>query len=258
MKVDSEVNVFRFNHPDIWESVSAKRFESQVFFIENLFERFSPVRRILDVGCGTGAHIARLCSAETNRKGVGIDLHPGMIEFGQNKYTNVDLSVKDIRSINYSDEFDALLCLDQVFGYNQTNADIIKTLSGFSRSLKSKGILLVELFNPIIYIAGKPFNALSHDIRDYQQFHLISHLKQEVDVLKQTMKTTRTISSLDDQQVIQVDMNEYRLLFPQEFIYYLNTTGFEVIEFYGSYNLEHTKLDDMMMLCLARKTDSTK
>lgn len=66
---------------------------------------------ILDIGCGTGHHVAKL--SEKNLNVVGVDISPSMISQAKENYPNYDFKVGDVlnTSIFQQDYFTHILCL---------------------------------------------------------------------------------------------------------------------------------------------------
>lgn len=97
-------------------------------------------KRILDVGCGTGAILKQLGSPERN---VGIDLAPEAISFCQKRgLTNVQQG--DICALPFADgSFDAVICSSVL--YHEWVLDVAGALREMHRVLRPDGLLLINL-----------------------------------------------------------------------------------------------------------------
>lgn len=78
-----------------------------------------PFNDVLDVGCGTGPVIELLCEKYPEKRFVGLDLTPVMIEAAQAKgLPNAEFVVGDAENLPFADEsFDALLCSNSFHHY---------------------------------------------------------------------------------------------------------------------------------------------
>ncbi|WP_020577587.1 class I SAM-dependent methyltransferase [Actinopolymorpha alba] len=66
-----------------------------------------PRERVLDLGCGTGDHVAQLRAAGV--EAIGVDASAEMIERAREKFPDLPFGVADARELPYADEFDAVL-----------------------------------------------------------------------------------------------------------------------------------------------------
>jgi len=98
-------------------------------------------RTLLDVACGTGAHLQFLrnrfeCS--------GIDLSEGQIEVAKQRLPDVPLEVADMSTFKLSQKFDVVTCLFGAIGYMQSTAELEKAIANMASHLTAKGVLIVE------------------------------------------------------------------------------------------------------------------
>jgi SAM-dependent methyltransferase len=109
-----------------------------------------PAERILDAGCGTGAHLAALldaCSAP-----VGLDLSRGMLRVARSKFPDVPLAQADLdaRLPLRGHVFDAVLCA--LVGEHLSN--LPSMFGDFAQSLLPGGRLVFSVFHPEMAAAG--------------------------------------------------------------------------------------------------------
>jgi SAM-dependent methyltransferase len=130
-------------------------------FLEEVFKRYGakPVRMILDVGCGTGRHCFEL--ARRGYRVTGIDVSPGMIEIAKEKCSSEELEVKfyckDMRELDFHENFDAAYILFTTFPLLAENEDAIKALNGIWNALREEGLVVIEVGNVWYSIAGGKF-----------------------------------------------------------------------------------------------------
>lgn len=120
-----------------------KDYKKDVDFLEKVFRKHGlKGRDILDVACGTGAHAALLVKSGHNV--VGIDLNEEMLEIARRKVRNAIFVKGDMRDLKLDRTFDAVICMFSSITYNQTLSELRKTLSGFHKHLKAKGIVVFD------------------------------------------------------------------------------------------------------------------
>jgi 2-polyprenyl-3-methyl-5-hydroxy-6-metoxy-1,4-benzoquinol methylase len=109
--------------------------------------------RILDLACGTGRH-----SIELARRGfsvVGIDIASHLLEVAardakSGNATNVSFVEADLRGLEYEEEFDVVLNLnDGAIGYFETEEDNCRTFEVIAAALRPGGSNLLQLPNAL-------------------------------------------------------------------------------------------------------------
>jgi SAM-dependent methyltransferase len=127
-----------------------KDYEAECDLIEEAFRRAAggPVRRVLDLGCGTGNHALPLA-----RRGYtvsGVDLSAEMLEVARRKAADagVELGLHegDVRNARLDAEFDAALLMFAVLGYQRTNEDVLATLRTARMHLREGGVLVLDIW----------------------------------------------------------------------------------------------------------------
>ncbi len=129
-----------YRRPDLYDHLAGDA-DDLLAVIEQL-TRGSEVGSVLDLGCGTGRHLAAL-QAAVGCEAVGIDLQPRLIEYGQARHPNLDLMPGDIRAERLGRQFDLVLCLGNSLSYLLTDADLRAAAETFSAHTKPGGNLLV-------------------------------------------------------------------------------------------------------------------
>ena len=244
-------NKYYFDNPEIWEEISKGRFKREPPFLQQIFKRHGTVKHILDVGCGTGSHLNTL--TEMGFTGLGIDLNEYMIAFAKEKYPYLHFEVQDMKQLSYTNQFDAIICLCTTFCYNTTNEEVVAALQSFYKALKKDGILIIETFNPIVFLEKVKFESTIEKAKNYEKFGLRSVSKQWVDETEQQLIERRTVYKLEDKQEVKSDLTTYRLFFPQEMRYFLASNGFKFQDFYGNYDLEDKQVDKFRLITVSKK-----
>jgi SAM-dependent methyltransferase len=107
--------------------------------------KLEPRMRVLDVPCGDGRIAGRLAARRCEV--VGVDITERFLELGRERYPEVRFERRDMRELEYEDEFDAIVNWFTSWGYfdPETNDAV---LASFARALRPGGRLVLELHNP--------------------------------------------------------------------------------------------------------------
>ncbi len=108
---------------------------------------------LLDVGCGTGGHIAYL---RENFHVEGLDNSAEMLALARTKYPDVIFHQADMADFDLGHQFDVITCLFSAIGYAETLPRLFQMLASFARHLKPGGVVLAEpWFGPGVLDTGK-------------------------------------------------------------------------------------------------------
>ncbi len=108
--------------------------------------------RLLDVGCGTGAHLTHL---NTMYQVEGVDSEPEMLRFARERLPDVPFHQGDMRTFDLSSRYDVVVSLFSAIGYMTTLDDLSCAVDTMARHLIPGGVLLVEpWFAPDQFIAN--------------------------------------------------------------------------------------------------------
>jgi SAM-dependent methyltransferase len=108
---------------------------------------------LLDVACGTGAHLVQLCDYFSVE---GLDLSPEMVAIARTKLPQVPIHVANMVDFNLGRRFDVILCLGSSIGYVKSVARLRQTLSTFAQHLELGGIVVIEpWFTPEVWEDGR-------------------------------------------------------------------------------------------------------
>jgi len=103
-------------------------------------ERRPGARTLLDVACGTGAHLEHLTGYEVE----GLDLDPEMLGVARERLPNVPLHEGDMADFDLGKRFDAVVCMFSSIGYVRTAERLRSAVSSMARHLEPGGVLVVE------------------------------------------------------------------------------------------------------------------
>lgn len=106
-----------------------------------------PVRRVLDLGCGTGEH-ARRIMASGGAEVVGVDLSPGLVDLARAKVPGARFHVADMSRELPEGPFDAAISMFGAFCYLPTDADVARMLALLRDRLVPGATFAFETWSP--------------------------------------------------------------------------------------------------------------
>ncbi len=109
---------------------------------EVIERRVADARTLLDVACGTGAHLERLRAWYSVQ---GLDRDAGLLAVARERLGGaVPLHQGDMRAFELSREFDVVTCLFSSIGYVRTLRGLHRAVRVMARHVRPGGLLLVE------------------------------------------------------------------------------------------------------------------
>ena len=92
-----------------------KDYVAEAVELHRIIDQACPAARtLLDVACGTGAHLAELRQWYSVE---GVDLSPAMLAIARRKLPAIALHVADMRTFDLGRSFDAVICLFSSIGH---------------------------------------------------------------------------------------------------------------------------------------------
>jgi SAM-dependent methyltransferase len=114
------------------------------------FRRYAriPVRRVLDIACGTGPHALRL--AARGYRVTGLDVSADRLAYlrgeAERRRLTVTARLRDMARFRLPERFDAAICMQNSQGYLLTNRDIVRHLRAVARALRPGGLYVFDRY----------------------------------------------------------------------------------------------------------------
>lgn len=104
-------------------------------------EQTPAAKSLLDVACGTGAHLRHL---KSHLQCAGTDVEEGLLEIAQQQNPEVEFYEADMREFDLGRRFDVITCLFSAIGYAETLDGLSSTAACFAKHLNPGGLAIVE------------------------------------------------------------------------------------------------------------------
>ena len=118
---------------DLLYAAAGKDYEREAADLHVLIGEQCPrARTLLDVACGTGAHLTYL---RRWYEVTGVDVEPAMLEEAATRLPGVELIRGDMRSFVLPQKFDVITCLFSAIGYLQSTVELDEAIETMKRHL---------------------------------------------------------------------------------------------------------------------------
>ena len=126
----------------LYVGIGLKDYRAETAELERLIEESCPTARtLLDVACGTGAHLAEL----SRRYEVeGADLSPAMLAVARGRLPGIPLHQADMRTLDLGRSFDAVICLFSSIGYVTDPFEMRSTVARLAAHVAPGGVLILD------------------------------------------------------------------------------------------------------------------
>ncbi len=228
--------IFAEHYDTLVAAIAPRRTPNAIAALHHLFRRRGPVRRILDVACGTFSIDIGL--AKRGYSVVGRDLSPEMIRVSRRNLREAGLraevAVADMRSLHVSGAFDALLCLGTAFNYLASPPDVRRGLLTARRHLRPDGLLVLDTtnFDPWINNPTNIRAQVDHRLPNGTRLAVFALNDQE---RARSLHVARFIMAVQRGRTIDLAFDEARLRIwtKQTLSDALRREGFRPIEWWG-------------------------
>ena len=126
----------------LYTGIGLKDYPAEVAGLEALIQSTSPhAKSLLDVACGTGAHLAEL----RHRYQVeGADLSPAMLAVARRRLDGVPLHQADMRTLDLGRTFDVVLCLFSSIAYMTEAGGMRRAVGRIAAHVAPGGLMVLD------------------------------------------------------------------------------------------------------------------
>jgi SAM-dependent methyltransferase len=248
--------------PRLYEIAFDMNRKGEVDFLVHCFKRHArrPVRRVLDIACGTGPHLVRL--AERGYRVAGLDLSRRNIEYLRERLQArglaADLVIGDMTDFQLARPVDAAICMQDSQGHLLTNQQLVAHLHSVARNLERGGLYVFDR-----YMASSwtdPARAWSWSRRRGGLIVRASFSAlNDVDPVSQVFKEHMTLEAVENgTRRVYRQTHLSRMVFPQELRGLIDLAGgFEFVQWFFGFKphqvLEKSKRPLLMIVVLRKR-----
>ncbi len=207
-----------------------KDYAGECTFLEKIFERFatSRVRRVLDLGCGTGGHA--LILASRGYAVTGVDRSATMLEAALQKRRQLGLSLRleqgDIRTWSGDGRYDAVIAMFAVLSYQISHEDAAAAIATARRHVVPGGLFVFDVwFGPGV-LTDPPGDRVK-EARDVGR-DILRCASSTIDLIRQAVDVHYLVISANGEGKIERvrETHQMRFFFPNELDLLLGAGGF--------------------------------
>jgi len=253
-------NVFGRVYADQYDLLyTDKDYEAECDLIEDVFRKYGngEIRTILDLGCGTGNHAIPMV-----RRGyqvTGVDISEDMLACARAKAQTAGTERQnflhgDIRNIDLHHQFDCVLMMFAVLGYQTTNEDVLSALNTVSRHLKPGGLFICDVWYGPTVLMQRPTERVK--IIPTPKGKIIRNASGHLDTFRHLCEVRYHILRIEDQRVISESDEKHtmRYFFPREMAILMHHADLKMADICAFGNLELQPSEDTWnVLVIANK-----
>jgi SAM-dependent methyltransferase len=236
--------------------------KGEVDFLVHCFRRYAkrPVRRVLDIACGTGPHLVRL--ADRGYRMSGLDLSRQNIDFLRERLADngheAELVVGDMTDFRLRRPVDAAICMQDSQGHLLTNAQLIAHLRCVAGALRRGGLYVFDR-----YMASSWTNPARSWSWSRRRGRLIVRASfsalHDVDPVSQIFRERMTLEAIENgTRRVYRQTHRSRMVFPQELRALVDLAGgFEFVQWFFGFKphqvLERSRHPLLMVVVLRKR-----
>ena len=222
-------------------------------FFETLFKKHH-VKTVLDCACGTGQHLYMLSKMGFDVS--GSDYSESMLAVADKNLRKhgktIPLGQCDFRYLEqkHRKTFDAIVCLTTALPHLHTDEDLIMALKSMKNRLNENGLLVLTQ-GTTHFTLSLPSIEVVINREDFSRIFVKEHDDQfqTIHVLDLFHSETRTESN-------QYDII-YKIILDDDYRKLLSEAGFENIQIYGDYDMNHYNEKSGRLIVVAQRGNLT-
>jgi SAM-dependent methyltransferase len=234
-----------------------KGYEQEVELLERIFATYGqgPVRSVLDLGCGTGSHAIPL--AQRGHTVVGVDRSSAMLDQARARARlpcpTLTFEQGDLRQLELTRSFDAVLMMFAVLGYQLENADVVAALASAGRHTRPGGLLVFDVWYGPAVLTERPAPRVK--VSELPHGQLVRVANGELDARHHACHVSYRVWRIEDQRLTGETRERHtvRYFFPLELELLLGQAGFELLRLGGFPQLEHEPDTSTWNVCVVAR-----
>ncbi|WP_159883276.1 class I SAM-dependent methyltransferase [Paenibacillus puerhi] len=231
MIIKRDTDNFLHTNPLLYSAFYGEHDQGMAQFLHTLFIEYRTGKKVLDIGSGLGREVAYL-----NRAGyaaVGLDYSEDMIAWAREHYPGMTFVHGNQSDFSLQQQFDALYCVGSTFLYNYTNEEVLASLQCFRKHLHEGGLLYLDMRNAAFFLTREGQRWLTEEMVEQRKVNdtvITLRTRFSIDLAGQMLERDYCWTVTGYKPVME--HLRHRLLFPQELIQYLTSSGFRLLKLF--------------------------
>ncbi len=247
-------------HAEYYDTIYAEKpYAQEAAVVHACLQKYASgkITRLLELACGTGRHAFEL--EKLGYQVVATDYSKDLLAVAERNAkelkSKIDFRYQDIREISLPDEpFDAAYCLFDSIGYVQSNQAMQQVLAGVHRHLRENGLFIFEFWHAAAMLRN--YEPRRERRWKTKSGELVRVSSTRLDVPKQLAEVTYEFQEVGadgrKETFSETQVNRYFLV--QEMVLFLESRGFEPLDWLAAYQLEQPITEDTWhILAIARR-----
>ena len=252
----------QYSAPRLYEIAFDMNRKGEVDFLVHCFKRYAkrPVRRVLDIACGTGPHLIRL--ADRGYRMTGLDLSTANVDFLRERLAAAghpgELVVGDMANFRLTRPVDAAICMQDSQGHLLTNAQLLAHFRSVAGAVRRGGLYIFDR-----YMASSWTDPARSWSWTRQRGRLTVRASfsalNDVDPVSQVFREDMTLEAIENgTRHVYRQSHMSRMVFPQELRALVELAGgFEFVQWFFGFKkhqvLEKSRRPLLMVVVLRRR-----
>jgi len=241
---------------------SDKPYADEVAFVHGCFQQFglAPIRKILELACGTGRHALEL--DKSGYQITAMDRSPYMIEIARRRASEhnskIVFAAGDMQQLPLAEkEFDAAICLFDSIGYLRTDKALTEAFTAIWNHLRPNGLFIFEFWHASAMLSHYSPVRVRHWRTSKSKIVRIS--ETTLDHKNRLANVDYTVYELNDDASYSTfrETHANRFFSVDEMQSLISAARFEPVKFFAGFNKTEPINDDIWhILAVARKASA--
>ena len=199
---------------------------------------FEQGNKVLELGCGTGR--ISIALAEQGMQVTGLDRSDSMLSVAKEKSSKVHWVNADMSNFDLNEKFDTILIPYNAFLHVLKLQDVQSCLKCVRKHLSSNGKFILDIVHPTLKQLSKlylyPDKVVSSVFEDPESNQTVVVTTQREYLVTDQVMIMKRVYQYQKTSLELLEMEKFRIYFPQEIKNLLYSCGFTIERIFGHYD----------------------
>jgi len=231
-----------------------KDYLSEVLFLERVWNDYR-IKKVLDVGCGTGNHSVMLAKKNPKFSFFGIDMSKDMIDIAKSKSSEVNnVQFHNVSIQNFHENnFNAIISMFYVINHILSLSELISFFKDMRKKLAVGGVLIFDCWNGIASVRDLPKTTTRTRYTD-SALTLKTTCVPEIDLFNSFIKMKNKVELLmtSGEYHFYNEVLCHVMWSPKIIKEVLNIAGFKTVDCYKTYEFKQCNENDFKIIFVCK------